>query len=62
MAKERLDYQEQYMSNVATRDAAVEDIKKHNLQLVDMNEHFKADIERQNTTINELNDKLNVLE
>ena len=33
------------MSNVATRDAAVEDIKKHNLQLVDMNEHFKADIE-----------------
>ena len=49
------------MSNVATRDAAVEDIKKHNLQLVDMNEHFKADIERQNTTINELNDKLNAL-
>ena len=62
MNKERLDYQEQYMSNVATRDAAVEDIKKHNLQLVSMNEHFKADIERQNTTINELNDRLNALE
>ena len=39
------------MNNVAVRDAAVEDIKKHNVQLMVMNENFKEDIERQNTSI-----------
>ena len=50
------------MNNVAVRDAAVEDVKKHNLQLVVMNENFKLDIEKQNTTIHELNDKISELE
>ena len=60
--KERTDYQEQYMNNVAVRDAAVEDIKKHNVQLMVMNENFKEDIERQNTNIQELNDRVSELE
>ena len=60
--KERTDYQEQYMNNVAVRDAAVEDIKKHNVQLMVMNENFKEDIERQNTNIQELNDRVIELE
>ena len=50
------------MNNVAARDAAVEEIKNQNLQLLKMNENFKEENEAQNTTIQELNDKVTELE
>ena len=37
------------MNNVAARDAAVEEIKNQNLQLMKMNENFKEENESQNT-------------
>ena len=50
------------MKNVAARDAAVEEIKNQNIQLLKMNENFKAENEAQNATIQDLNDKVTELE